>query len=147
MINIYVGGSSPEDVQAKIDAILAVCKSLSLSMVVECGPSQQVVFLGLEVDLDLKVAQFKPVFKHKVLTMSTGPTMSYQDFRICVGLVLWTAIMSNTKLYKLHHCLWTLSDAARERASVMAPRLPSGDVQVPAQALDEMTARRPCSLW
>ena len=138
--NIYVGGSSPEDVQAKIDAILAVCKSLSLSMVVESGPSQQVIFLGLEVDLDLKVAQFKPAFKQKVLTMSTGTTMSYQDFRICVGLVLWTAIMSNTKLYKLHHCLWTLSDAARERASVMAPRLPSGDVQVPAQALDEMAA-------
>ena len=52
--------------------------------------------------------------------MQLEPVMQYQTFRVCVGLALWTAIMSNTALWHLHHLLWTLGDAARERAAVLA---------------------------
>ena len=48
--------------------------------------------------------------------------------------------MSNTALWHLHHLLWTLGDAARERAAVRPPHLPSGDVVVSELALDELRA-------
>ena len=60
--NIYLGGSSAADVQAKIDAVMAVCKSLDIMMLLEAGPSTSIAFLGLLVDLENKTAAFKPAF-------------------------------------------------------------------------------------
>ena len=136
--NVFIGGHSVADVQAKVDAFLQLCASLDITMLVEGAIGTEVTFLGLLVNLTTKTATFKPAFVQKVADMQLVPLMQYQSFRICVGLALWTAIMSNTRLFHLHNLLWTLSDAARERAAVLPPQLPSGDVQVSGAALGEL---------
>ena len=141
--NVFIGGSSAEDVRARVDAFLQLCTSFDITMLVEGGVEAigtQVTFLGLHVDLTTKTAAFKPAFVQKVTAMQLVTVMPYQSFRVCVGLALWTAIMSNTQLFHLHNLLWTLSDAARERAVVLSPQLPSGDVKVTGAALGELEA-------
>jgi hypothetical protein len=126
--NIYIGGCSAADVEAKLQKFDEIAKAVNLTYREECRGST-VTYLGIEADLLAGTFNFSAKWISKVcdlLTLAdhTGYPVPLHELQSTIGCLVWACYLTTSSMLDIRHSLLHLAYQTSSAASCKASTLP-----------------------